>query len=286
MSETTEISYPMTEEELFFLSHMMKLKSIFGAKDPFRGYLVAEIEERYKVVKKELLKKGYLLQDENGELEIAPLLGACLLACGEDDGIQLAKRSIEGKIVQSNLYATKHIVAEISPNPEQEKGYVLRPLASAEQTLGELFFFFPEQQEIEEEWAVDISGMNIDKWLELELEEQASYLLQAGIEENKVIDALHAFQFRESQGAMRKWKRESNYWLAVAIQYVSYENRFYLASEQPGKRLRIETYNIAEVEHFLTGFCERFMIEEATDDMDGEGTPDTTEINEKRTETQ
>jgi hypothetical protein len=261
MNDINEIAYPLTEEELFFLTRMMSLKPVFGANDPYKGFLVDEIEERYDVIEKDLLAKLYLLKGEDGGLEMAPLLGACLLACGADDGIQLAKRTEAGRVYQANLYVTPNIVAEITPDDGKEGALVIRPLASAEDTLGELFGFFPEEAPTKRQWAVQLRDMDMEEWAALPVQEQSNRLLAGGLDPDAAFEAVQAFRLRDSQGAMRKWKREARHWLAAGIQYVGHGEKTFLASEQPGRSLRIETYKVKTVDEFLSSFAGRFVGE-------------------------
>lgn len=276
---TTEeiITYILSEEELFFLTHMLEIKPVFGVADPYRGYLIEEIKARYETVKAGMMEKEYLsINEENGLLDIDPLLSACILACGEDDGIQLAKRIPDAPAYQANLYVTPYVVAEITPHPELDKHLVLRPLANAKITIGELYHLFPEQAYTEKHWFVDLEEMSFDRWLALSPEDQVELMTRKGCAQVAAEEAMQASQIREFQGSMRKWKREKNYWQAAGIYYVSFESLVYLASEQPGKRLRIETYNPIEVESFLAAFEKRFVIVEKEENKESNTNPDIT----------
>ncbi|MDQ0110648.1 hypothetical protein [Paenibacillus harenae] len=269
MSENQALTYTLSQEELFFLSEMLDLKPIFGFEDPFKGFLVDEIGARFDVVKEEMAAKQWIRTNDQGQLEVEALLSACLLACGGEDGIQLAKRTPEGHIYQANLYVTPHMVTEVSPSEERAGHLVFRPLADARRTISELFRFFPDEAPVADAWHVDIPDTNMDEWMKLTAEEHADQLARKGLEEQQILAALHAFHIREAQGAMRKWKRERNYWYIAGIYYYIAEDSMILASEQQGRRLMIETYRFAEVKEFLTTFAFRF-IEAYSEEQDAE----------------
>lgn len=259
MTETRELSYTLSQEQVFFLTQLLDLKPVFGFEDPFKGYLVDEIQARFELVMQELQALQYARLNEEGKWEIEALLSACLFACGGDDGIQLAKRTPEGHVYQANLYFTPHIVTEMSPSSEREGHLVFRPLSDARRTVSELFRFFPDPVEASDYWYTDLEDMMMDDWMKLTVEEQADLLGRKGLEEDRMLEILNAYHVREGQGAMRKWKRERHYWFSAGIYYYVIEDSIVLASEQRGRKLRFQTYRFDDVKEFLTTFAFRFV---------------------------
>ncbi|MDQ0110638.1 hypothetical protein [Paenibacillus harenae] len=162
MTDKQSLTYILSHEELFFLSEMLDLKPIFGFEDPFKGFLVDEIQARFEIVKQEIAAKQWIRTNDEGQLEVEALLSACLLACGGEDGIQLAKRTPDRHIYQANLYVTPHMAIEVSPSKDSVGSLVVMPLSDARRTIAEMFLFFPDEVPVPEAWHVDIADMNMD----------------------------------------------------------------------------------------------------------------------------
>lgn len=254
-------TYELTEQELFFLGRMLEVSVIFGMRDPFKGYLIDEIKENYNRVVVRLIEKQYLSRDEAGKLQVDPVLGACLLACGGHYGLQLGKAVPDQPVYQANLYMTPHLVAELTASASGE-GFVLRPLANVKRVMQELASFFPPYRYDYSFQAVQVHGYSWEQWLALSEEEQIGKLRDKGCSETESVLMAEAFHYPDMQGSMRKWMREGLAWRLAGIHYVSDRGRVYCVSDVAGGSLLIEPYQPEIPLSFLSFLEDRVMSED------------------------
>ncbi|MCJ8010722.1 hypothetical protein MUG84_03055 [Paenibacillus sp. KQZ6P-2] len=128
----------LDNKEFFFLAGILGSDRLLGVEDPFQGYLAEEIAEEWDVVKASLLKKGYLLQEDNGvELAMPPKIFSRVAIAG------LAERSCwlsykhNNEVFEGYLHATNERVIQVC-KAEEDFQYKLDELGTVDEACGKL----------------------------------------------------------------------------------------------------------------------------------------------------
>lgn len=182
--------FTFTNEQFFIMAGMLRLNEIIGFKDPYRGWLVAEIKERSFQVINELAAKGWITKNEAGEWEVDDLIGVCVAACSSNLALKAyKKRASDNEVYEGYLYLTPRLVVERTEEMEDGVPVVsLSPISDAVLIQDVLTRFYPAlSEEMEREITmfqdIVIPGLSWEQWRELNVEERSEKFCEAAAEE-------------------------------------------------------------------------------------------------------
>jgi len=252
-----EIIYQLSPEEFFFLSHMMQITNIAGFDDPYRGYLVTELEDQFEEVKAELIKKGYLLKGlQSGTYDIDEILGIYLAVCASDKVIYVKKNVDKVQNYEAYLYFTPSLVVERTQNEIGQ--VVLSHVADLELSLDILHRFLPLTLRSELEFSVDIDTMTWEEWTSFNAEKMVDTLVGKGCLMEEATLAIDTIYHASRSGSMVYWQREGYKWYQEGYHYAQNNSHMYLILELDENAIRIEAYTPEVVKASLERFSKLF----------------------------
>lgn len=258
--EQEEFIYQLTKGQFFFLTQMMEIHHVAGFEDPYRGYLIEELEEEYEVVKKQLLDLGYLKIDTDADsgLVIDDVLGICIVACGAEEVIHAKKDIRGGENYDAFLYFLPQIVVERTSDEENE--VILSPVANAELSMNVLLGFFPLQLHSERDCRVNLVEMDWNHWNQLNQEQQIHKLVSSGCDDEVAPIIVNTFHNGQKNGSVVYWRKVGSSWYQEAYHYAHDNNELYLVTEPDDNVLRIEAYQPQIFLDSILRFAEHFDI--------------------------
>lgn len=237
-----EAVYRLTSQEFFFLTEMLGLQGVAGFEDPFRGYLVDEIEEQFDQIRPGLISKGYLIPgNDSAEYEIEDILGICIAVCGASDAVQVKKFIAGSGSYDAFLYFMPNLVVEMTV--DEEGSIVLSPVANAEISFEWLFRFFPLTLRSERQCELQLNECSWSKWSALTSKERTALLEEKECPEEELQPLVAAFENAERSGSMVFWNRQEYKWYTESYHYVQNEQELYLVSEISNEDINIQAYN-------------------------------------------
>jgi hypothetical protein len=258
--EQENFIFQLTKGQFFFLTQMMEIHNVAGFEDPYRGFLIEELEEEYEVIKKQLLDLGYLKIDSGSDsgLIIDDALGICIAACGAEDVIHAKKDIRGGEHYDAFLYFLPQIVVERTSDEENE--VILCPVANAELSMNVLLGFFPLQLQSERDCWVNLIEMDWNRWNQLNQEQQIHKLVSSGCDDEVAPIIVATFHNGQKNGSVVYWRKVGSSWYQEAYHYAHDNNEMYLVTEPDDNVLRIEAYQPQIFLDSLLRFAEQFDI--------------------------
>ncbi|ANS75333.1 hypothetical protein AWM70_12545 [Paenibacillus yonginensis] len=259
MTQQEEVTFRLSVREFFFLTNMLGIHYIAGFKDPFRGYLVEELEEEYEAVKRGLVERGFLrvIEGQKDSFEMDELLGVCLTTCGSNEAVYVNKRIKQEGDYEAFLYFTPNLVVERTWD-ELEGETVLAPVASAELSLNLLAKFFPLTLKGAVSFHANLPDMREVNWALLSMEEKQQLLLDKRVDPERVNYFVSLEKKAERRGSMVYWTRAGSYWEQEEYHYLQKGQDMLMITKPGGHELRIETYNPAVILKSLEKLAEKF----------------------------
>ncbi|MEW4372811.1 hypothetical protein [Paenibacillus kandeliae] len=267
--EQAEWMYPLTEQEFFFLVQMVGIRDIASYEDPYRGYLMQELEEEYKQVEEQLVAKGYLIPQENGTgFNMDEMLGLSIAACGTGNVISIQK-SIAGTGDYDGLfYFTNPIVVERTS--EEQHDIVLTPVANAKLSLELIERIFPLTLKYNVGKAVEMKGHTWQSWKQLDREVKYAALLKADCTEEIANSILDVFEKGERSGSISFLNRNGYSWSKESYHYAQQGAKLYLVTEPSTDRLKIQPYKPHVIKKALERFAQQFDMSEQKEEQNND----------------
>ncbi|WP_339321248.1 hypothetical protein [Paenibacillus sp. FSL W8-0194] len=128
----------LDNREFFFLAGILGSDRLLGVEDPFQGYLAQEIADEWDDVKRSLLEKGYLVEEDDGSLLAMPPKVFSRVAIAS-----LAERSCwlrykrQEEAFEGYLHATNERVVQVCKS-EKDLVYELDELGNVEAACSQL----------------------------------------------------------------------------------------------------------------------------------------------------
>lgn len=252
-----DIVYELTSKEFFFLTQMLGIQSIAGFDDPYRGFLISEIEEEFAEIKEGLITRKLLLpHPDSNTYDIEDALGICLTACGAEDAVYTEKR-IEGRgSYKGFLYFLPDLVVERTRSDQHD--IILTPVGNAEVSMGLLFRVLPLTLRSERSCRVDVGDCTWEKWSSLDGTGRKDLLVGSECDIDDATSIVQTFNQGERSGSMVYWNKNGYRWYREGLHYAQMNQELYLVTELEEQRLRIESYDPELVLSSLIRFGKRF----------------------------
>lgn len=264
--EQTEWIYPLTQQEFFFLAQMLGIRDIADYEDPYRGYLMQELEEEYKQVQEQLVEKRYLIPQENGKgFNVDEMLGLSIAACGTEHAISIDKSIAGTGEFKGLFYFTSNIVVERTS--EEQHDIVLTPVANAKLSLELMERIFPLTLKYNVGKAIEIKGQNWKIWKQLDREGKYHVLMKAQCSEEIANSILDVFEKGERSGSISFWNRNGYSWSKETYHYAQYGTKLYLVTEPSTDRLKIQPYKPHIIKKALERFGQQFDMSEQKEEQ-------------------
>ncbi|GIO29876.1 MULTISPECIES: hypothetical protein [Paenibacillus] len=128
----------LDNREFFFLAGILGSDRLLGVEDPFQGYLAQEIADEWDEVKRSLLEKGYLIEEDDGAMLAMPPKVFSRVAIAS-----LAERSCwlrykrQEESFEGYLHATNEKVVQVQKS-DTGNLYELDELGDVEAACGQL----------------------------------------------------------------------------------------------------------------------------------------------------
>lgn len=276
-------TYEMTTKEFFFLTQMLGLKNIAGYSDPYKGYLMEELEEEYSELQAGLVNKGWLKMEQGQENEedqekterkatytdMNEALALCLAITGSSQVVQLSKQVVDGEDYKGFLYFHPKLVVEVVYSESGE--VAVTPVSDPLGTMDALRGFFPLTLRSNRTFKQTLTECNWAKWTELGKEGQLELLkVQGGasLDQAEAERVVEAFAGIERIGSMIFWNAHGEAWEQEGYHYVQSGEELYLGREtkldiDTNTNLELSAYNPDVVWNKLLKFAEQFgLVEE------------------------
>ncbi|MBP1903396.1 hypothetical protein J2Z32_000008 [Paenibacillus turicensis] len=247
--ETESFTFEMTNKEFFFLTQMLGLSKIAGYSDPYKGYLMEELEGEYSEIQAELVNKGWLKMKQGQEnkenqenhekqekkanyTDMNEALALCLAITGSSQVVQLSKQVVDGEDYTGFLYFHPKLVVEVIYG---ESGEVqITPVADPLGTMDALRGFFPLTLRSNRTFKQTLTECNWAHWKGLGKEKQLALLQSQGgsnLDHTEAERVVQAFAERERIGSMIFWNARGEAWEHEGYHYVQHGEELYLARE-------------------------------------------------------
>lgn len=141
-NENNEMIRVIGHRELFFLVHMLEGSGIAGFADPYRGYLIEELEEEWEKCKNNLLKAGLLIQKED-ELEVELVMEAFMAVMDSPYAmrLQIIRRGVS--VYDGYMHMLPQMVIERIEDEELRNTFRISAVANAQLAMMFLEHVFP-----------------------------------------------------------------------------------------------------------------------------------------------
>lgn len=127
---------------LFFLLHMLEGIGIAGVADPYRGYLMDELEEEWEQQKCNLLEAGLLIQ-KGDELEVEPVMEAFMAVMESPYAmrLQIVRRGVS--VYDGYMHIFPQMVVERIEDEKRMETFRISAIANAQLAIMFLEHVFP-----------------------------------------------------------------------------------------------------------------------------------------------
>lgn len=136
------------QRELFFLLHMMGSRGLAGYDDPFRGYLMDELEEAWEEQQQKLLEKGLLVR-QGDKLEIELVTEALLAVLDSPYAMRLEIRKGGSSVYDGYIHMLPQMAVERLQDEQDPELLRISAIANLELALPILEKVFPADPEEE-----------------------------------------------------------------------------------------------------------------------------------------
>lgn len=276
-------TYEMTTKEFFFLTQMLGLKNIAGYSDPYKGYLMEELEEEYSELQAGLVNKGWLKMEQGQEAEedqekkerkatytdMNEALALCLAITGSSQVVQLSKQVVGGEDYKGFLYFHPKLVVEVVYSESGE--VAVTPVSDPLGTMDALRGFFPLTLRSNRTFKQTLTECSWAKWTELGREDQLELLKTQGgasIDQAEAERVVEAFAGIQRIGSMIFWNAHGEAWEQEGYHYVQSGEELYLGREtkldiDKNTNLELSAYNPDVIWERLLKFAAQFgLVEE------------------------
>lgn len=139
----------LTNEEFFFLASLFKCNALIGVPDPFIGYWIEEIETEMKRAAQSLVRKGYIVYQDD-DIDIMPELLEYIKICTKTNMTLWLQSDWNGKQEESYFYLNARRVIESQVSEEGDHlSYLLQERGNPSQTWNEVVqVMLPEEKPI------------------------------------------------------------------------------------------------------------------------------------------
>lgn len=238
---------------------MLSVDQIAGYSDPFRGYLMDEIEEEWEVTLPILIRKGYLIRnDTKGTYEVDGALALCIEVCGSNYAVRATKHIDGLGDYEGFLFFTPELAVEWTD--DGHGNMFICPVANAPLSIDVLYGLFPLNMSSEKKWIIELSQVTWREWIVYSSEQMMNALLEEGCLPEAAEVICHCFLHAESSGSMEYWTRTGSYWNQESYHFVRIGDLAYLVSDTNMSSIRIQAFEPSIVKASLECFADLFKV--------------------------
>lgn len=243
--------------ELFFLMHMLESHDIVGFADPYRGYLIDELEAQWEECKQNLLKAGLLIQKED-ELEVEPVMEAFMAVMDSPYAMRIQLIRGGASVYDGYMHMLPQMVIERIEDEEASQTCRISAIANVQLATMFLEHVFPaDPLQGQPGFAAPFT-----------LPEDVYDALLPNGEEKDVADWLNQAQVRQLKSMMNEatehgrltlLERRGSVWGQEVLTYGLGAGGGWIAKSSKEEGVRIESYRQAKMGQAMKTFAQELM---------------------------